>query len=90
MKTINSRIKQSNNSSFVILIFEISKLRNISRSTFRRSKFRPALERFKRCELSCMFSQKDYALHLRSFWIFDRNDSQIRLKHFSTNRVIKN
>ena len=32
-----------------------------------------------------MFSQKAYALHLRTFWIIDPNDSQIRLKHFSIN-----
>ena len=38
---INSKIKLSNNSSFVILIFVILKLWNIGRSTFRRSKFRP-------------------------------------------------
>ena len=25
------------------------------------------------------FSQKDYALHSKSFWLIDRNDSQIRL-----------
>ena len=43
---INSKIKLSNNSSFVILIFVILKLRNIGRSTFRRSKFwPPPLER---------------------------------------------
>ena len=36
---INSEIKLSNNSSFVILIFVILKFRNIGRSTFRRSKF---------------------------------------------------
>ena len=32
-------MKLSKNSSFVILIFEILKFRNIDRSTFRRSKF---------------------------------------------------
>ena len=37
---IDSEIKLSNNSSFVILIFVILKFRNIGRSTFRRSKFR--------------------------------------------------
>ena len=36
---INSKIKLSNNSSFVILIFVIFKFRNIGRSTFRHSKF---------------------------------------------------
>ena len=36
---INSKIKLSNNSFFVILIFVILKFRNIGRSTFRRSKF---------------------------------------------------
>ena len=35
---INSKIKLLNNSSFVILIFVILKFRNISRSTFCRSK----------------------------------------------------
>ena len=39
MKKINSIMKLSNNSSFVILIFEILKFRNIDRSTFRHSKF---------------------------------------------------
>ena len=38
---INSKIKLSNNSSFVILIFGIFKFRNIGRSTFRGSKFWP-------------------------------------------------
>ena len=37
-----------------------------------------------------MFSQKDYALHSRSFRITDRNDLQIRLKHFSINGYFKN
>ena len=36
---INSKIKLSNNSPFVILIFTIWKFRSIGRSTFRRSKF---------------------------------------------------
>ena len=36
---INLKIKLSNNSLFVILIFAILKLRNIDRSKFRRSKF---------------------------------------------------
>ena len=36
---INSKIKLSNNSSFVILSFVIFKFRNIGRSTFLRSKF---------------------------------------------------
>ena len=35
----NSKIKLSNNSSFVILIFVILKFRNIGHSAFRRSKF---------------------------------------------------
>ena len=34
-------MKLSNNSSSVILIFKILKFRNVDRSTFRRSKFRP-------------------------------------------------
>ena len=38
---LNSKIKLSNNSSFVILIFAILKFRNIGRSTFPRSKFWP-------------------------------------------------
>ena len=38
-KKINSIIKLSHNSSFVMLIFEILKFRNIGRSTFRCSKF---------------------------------------------------
>ena len=38
---MNSIIKISNNSSFVILIFAISELRNIGHSTFVRSKFCP-------------------------------------------------
>ena len=38
---INSKIKPSKISSFVILIFLILKFRNIDRSTFRRSKFWP-------------------------------------------------
>ena len=38
---INSKIKISNNSSFVILIFVILKSRNIGCSPFRRSKFWP-------------------------------------------------
>ena len=37
-----------------------------------------------------MFSQNDYALYSKSLWIIDRNDSQIRLNHFSINRVFKN
>ena len=37
----SSEIKLSNNSSFFILIFAISKFRNTGRSTFRRSKFWP-------------------------------------------------
>ena len=37
-----------------------------------------------------MFPQKDKSLHSRSFWIIDRNVSQIRLKHFSINGVFKN
>ena len=37
-ENLNSKIKLSNNSSFVILIFAILKFRNIGRSTFRRSK----------------------------------------------------
>ena len=36
---LNSKIKLSNNSFFVILIFAILKFRNIGRSTFYRSKF---------------------------------------------------
>ena len=36
---INSKIKISNNSSFVIFIFVILEFRNIGRSTFCRSKF---------------------------------------------------
>ena len=38
---LNSKIKLSNNSSFVILIFIILKFRNINHSTFRRSKIWP-------------------------------------------------
>ena len=38
---LNSKIKLSNNSSFVILIFAIVKFLNICRSTFRHSKFWP-------------------------------------------------
>ena len=38
---INSKIKLSNNSCFVILIFVILKFRNIGRSTLRRFKFWP-------------------------------------------------
>ena len=38
---LNSKIKLSNNLSFVTSIFTISKFRNIGCSTFRRSKFRP-------------------------------------------------
>ena len=38
---INSKIKLSDNSSFVILIFVILTFRNIDRSIFRRSKLRP-------------------------------------------------
>ena len=41
---INLKIKLSNNSSFVILIFAILKFRNIGRSAFRRSKFWPSPE----------------------------------------------
>ena len=37
-----------------------------------------------------MISQKDYALHSQSFSIIDRNDSEIRLKHFSMKGVSKN
>ena len=37
-----------------------------------------------------MFSQKDYALYSRIFWITDRNHLQIRLKYFSINEVFKN
>ena len=42
---INSKIKLSNDSSFVILIFVILKFRNISRSTFHRFKFWPPPEK---------------------------------------------
>ena len=35
------KIKKSNNSSFVILILEVSNFRNIGHSTFGRSKFTP-------------------------------------------------
>ena len=42
---INSKIKLSNNSSFVVLIFAILKFWNITRSTFRLSKFWPPLLR---------------------------------------------
>ena len=35
---INSEMKLSNNSSFVIVVFVILKFRNVGRSTFRRSK----------------------------------------------------
>ena len=41
MKKVNSIIKLSNNSSFVILIVGILKFRNIDCSTFRHSKFQP-------------------------------------------------
>ena len=37
-----------------------------------------------------IISQKDYALHPGSFWVIDRNDSQIRLKDFSTNVIFEN
>ena len=40
-KRINSEIEKSNNSTFVISIFEVSNFRNIGRSTFGRSKFWP-------------------------------------------------
>ena len=36
-----------------------------------------------------MFSQKAYALHSKSFWMIDRNDSQIQLIHFSISEVFK-
>ena len=39
MKKINSIMKLSNNSSFVILVFAILKFRNIDRFTFRHSEF---------------------------------------------------
>ena len=38
---INSKVKISNNSSFVIVIFAILEFRNIGHSTFSRSKFWP-------------------------------------------------
>ena len=38
-KKLNSKIKLSDNSAFVILIFTILKFRNIGHSTFDRSKF---------------------------------------------------
>ena len=57
---INSKIKLSNNSSFVILIFVIFIFRNIGRSTFRRSKFWPPPEEV--IWLVCGFHKKK-ALH---------------------------
>ena len=36
-----------------------------------------------------MILQKDYVLHLKSFWAVDQNDSQIRLKDFLINRVFE-
>ena len=51
-KKINSKIKLSNNSSYVILIFVILKFRNIGRSTFRRSKFWPPPE-FSNFDIIC-------------------------------------
>ena len=38
---LDSKIKLSKNSSFVILLFAIFKFRNIGHFTFRRSKFSP-------------------------------------------------
>ena len=38
-------MKKSNNSNFIILIFEYSNYRNIGRSTFGRSKFWPPLRK---------------------------------------------
>ena len=52
---INSKIKLSNNSSFVILIFVILKFWNIGRSTFRRYKFRPPP---KKTILNCKLPKK--------------------------------
>ena len=40
-KKINSKIKKSNNSTFVILIFEIFELRNIGRFKFGRRQVDP-------------------------------------------------
>ena len=58
---INSVIKLSNNSSFVILIFVILKLRNIGRSTFRHSKYWPPPNSMKKekknaCNFICIFN----------------------------------
>ena len=37
-----------------------------------------------------MFPQKDYALHSKSFWVINQNDSQIRLKDFLITRIFEN
>ena len=39
-------MEKSNNSTFIIFIFEISKFRNIDRSTFGRSKYRLPFQKF--------------------------------------------
>ena len=37
-----------------------------------------------------MYLQKDYALRSKSFWIIDRNDSQVRLENCLINGIFKN
>ena len=72
---INSKIKLSNNLSFIILIFVILKFRNIGRSTFRRSKCWPPPKKNQNggCmkktfyEKKLFFSNSRHLL-LRCFW----------------------
>ena len=62
---LNSKIKLSNNSSFVILIFAILKFRNVGRSTFRHSKFWPPPERlFYFYRLIPLHTQNMFDIHL--------------------------
>ena len=67
-------MKLSNNSSFVILIFEILKFRNIGRSTFRRSKFWPP---------PIIIITKNYKISPRIFyWIVINKKFLVDLRHF--------
>ena len=80
---INSIIKLSNNSSFVILKFATLKIRNFIRSTFRRSKFWPPpilirTQKFK------FFSFRLSLIRYFTLRNFDHSYICFRFKFFST------
>ena len=65
---INSEIKVSNNSSFVILIFVILNFRNIRRSTFRRSK-----------SWKSVISLRLWKGREGQIWMFTNFDSEVKI-----------